>query len=174
MLTGINKPTLLAARTPGYQRIILVAHSLGAVVVRWAMLRAVEEKRPWRNKVKLLLFAPAHTGSDLASLATAAVSGFPGLSMFVEAAKAKVPLVKELDPSSRLLSELAERVRRVPDEICLRSSRVVIAETEIIVSNLPFPGDPWPDAIRDTDHVSACKVTAGEDRAVRILAELLP
>jgi hypothetical protein len=134
----------------------------------------VEEDRPWRTSLKLLLFAPAHTGSDLASLATVAASGVPGLSIFVEAAKAGVPLVKELDPNSRVLAELADRVRRVPHETCLRSSRVVIAEREVVVSNVPFPGDPCPDAIRDTDHISVCKVSNTEDRAVHFLKELLP
>src|SRR3954447_10392613 len=90
-IVGINKPQVVAARANGYQRIILVAHSLGAVVCRWAMVRAVEEKCAWRAKVKLLLFAPAHTGSDLASIASTAVLGFPGAALFVEAVNAKVP-----------------------------------------------------------------------------------
>lgn len=173
-LVGINRPDLVKIRNQGYQRIILVAHSLGAVVCRWAILRAVEEKRDWRNKLKLLLFAPAHTGSDLAALAAMATTGFPWVHLFVEAFKANVPLVKELDPGSRILAELADRVRRSPGEPCLRASRVVIAEREIVVSNLPFPGDPCPDALRNTDHSSVCKPTPDRRQAVKFLEELLP
>lgn len=173
-IVGINKPDLIAARKQGYQRIILVAHSLGAVVCRWAIVRAVEEKKSWREKLKLLLFAPAHTGSDLASLATAASAHFAWISLFVEAAKAKVPLVKELDPSSRVLAELAARVQRVQNEPCLKASRVVVAEHEIVVSNLPFPGDPCPDALRGTDHVSVCKPSQKWPKAIQFLQELLP
>jgi hypothetical protein len=171
-LVGTERPALVAARAAGYERVILTAHSLGAVVSRWAILRAVEEQRAWCAKLRLLLFAPAHTGSDLATMATSAVSGFSWLSLFVEAAKAKVPLVKELEPTSRILTELAERVR-THDEPCLRANRVVVAEHEIVVSNLPFPGDPCPDALRDTDHVSVCKPSLGQDRAVTFLEELL-
>ncbi len=172
-LVGSHQQLLIDARKGGYARIVLVAHSLGAVVSRWAILRAVEEGRPWRDSIRLLLFAPAHTGSDLATMATSAVAGFPWLSLFVEAAKAKVPLVKELEPASRVLTELADRVGR-HKAACLRANRVVVAEHEIVVSNLPFPGDPCPDALRDTDHVSVCKPTLGQDRAVTFLEELLP
>jgi hypothetical protein len=67
---------------------------------------------------------------------------------------------------------LADRVGR-HDVACLRANRVVVAEHEIVVSNLPFPGDPCPDALRDTDHVSVCKPSIGQDRAVTFLEELL-
>ena len=108
-------------------------------------------------------------------MATSAVQGFSWLTLFVEAAKAKVPLVRELEPTSRILSELAERVARLQQgTTLLRASRVVVAEHEIVVSNLPFPGDPCPDALRATDHVSVCKPKLGHDRAVRFLEELLP
>lgn len=174
-LVGVNKPALLKARQDGYSCLILVAHSLGAVVSRWALLRAVEENCAWRSKVKLLLFAPAHTGSDIAAAATAAASGYSWALPFVEAAKAKVPLVKELDPGSKLLATLAERVSKVHhNEACLRASRVVIAEHEIVVSNLPFPGDPCPDALRGTDHSTVCKPTTYRREPIRFLQELLP
>lgn len=167
-------PKLRADRSKGYKRIVLVAHSLGAVVCRWALLRAVEEKKEWRENVKMLLFAPAHSGSDLGAVASAAFSNVPWVPLFVEAVKAKVPLVKELDPESRILTELAERVRRAsPNELCLRAHRVIVAEREIVVSNLPFPGDPCPDALRDTDHVSVCKPSSRVHKAVGFLQEML-
>ncbi|HVY94352.1 MAG TPA: hypothetical protein VHA14_16440 [Bryobacteraceae bacterium] len=173
-VTSITNPNIAAARREKYKRIALVAHSLGAVVCRWAIVRAVEEGKDWRSRLRLLLFAPAHTGSDLAHLATSAAEGFAWISLFVQAVKANVPLVRELDPSSRILTELADRVSKTKNEPCLKASRVVIAEREIVVSNLPFPGDPCPDALRDTDHISVCKPSAARMKPVQYLEDLLP
>jgi hypothetical protein len=172
-IASVTNPDIASLKCE-YKRIILVAHSLGAVVCRWAMVRAVEETKNWRSRVRLLLFAPAHTGSELAHLATSAAGGFAWVSLFVQAVKANVPLVRELDPSSRILIELADRVSKAKNEPCLKASRVIIAEREIVVSNLPFPGDPCPDALRDTDHISVCKPTAARMKPVRYLEDLLP
>ncbi|HVW10189.1 MAG TPA: hypothetical protein VHC90_16495 [Bryobacteraceae bacterium] len=172
-IASVSKPEVAGVRCE-YKRIILVAHSLGAVVCRWAIVRAVEEGKPWRSRLRLLLFAPAHTGSELAHLATTAAGGFAWVSLFVQAVKANVPLVRELDPSSRILTELAERVQKAKNEPCLKASRVIIAEREVVVSNLPFPGDPCPDALPDTDHISVCKPTAARMKPVQYLEDLLP
>jgi hypothetical protein len=172
-IAGVANPEIAGVQCE-YKRIILVAHSLGAVVCRWAIVRAVEEGKNWRSRLRLLLFAPAHTGSELAHLATSAAGGFAWMSLFVQAVKANVPLVRELDPASRILTELAGRVLRAKNEPCLKASRVIIAEREVVVSNLPFPGDPCPDALRDTDHISVCKPTAARMKPVRYLEDLLP
>jgi hypothetical protein len=172
-IAGATNPEIAGIRCE-YKRIILVAHSLGAVVCRWAIVRAVEERKDWRSRLRLLLFAPAHTGSELAHLATSAAGGFAWVSLFVQAVKANVPLVRELDPSSRILTELAGRVSKAKNEPCLKASRVVIAEREVVVSNLPFPGDPCPDALRDTDHISVCKPTAARMKPIQYLEDLLP
>ncbi|HVV43711.1 MAG TPA: hypothetical protein VHC72_00855 [Bryobacteraceae bacterium] len=172
-IAGVANPEVAGVRCE-YKRMILVAHSLGAVVCRWAIVRAVEEGKKWRSRLRLLLFAPAHTGSELAHLATSAAGSFAWISLFVQAVKANVPLVRELDPSSRILTELAGRVSQAKNEPCLKASRVIIAEREVVVSNLPFPGDPCPDALRDTDHISVCKPRAGRMKQVEYLEDLLP
>lgn len=160
--TLANAPGVRAHRSQPYERVVLVAHSLGAVVSRWALVRAYEDQQEWRSRTRLLLFAPAHTGSDLATAATSGVDGFPGLTALLEGVRASVPLVKELDPGSRVLADLAERVRKMAQEPCLRASRVVVAEREVVVSNLPFPGDPCPDALRHTDH-STVRAESGQN-----------
>src|SRR5438105_9623963 len=45
-----------------YETITVVAHSLGAIVSRLALVEAFNEKQPWVNAIRLILFAPAHRG----------------------------------------------------------------------------------------------------------------
>jgi hypothetical protein len=53
---------LVRATTFGYDRVVIVAHSLGAVVARRALVNAHTQHAPWVGKIALLLFAPAHKG----------------------------------------------------------------------------------------------------------------
>lgn len=158
-----------------YNRIVIAAHSLGAVVSRWTLARAAEQQSPWRSKIKLILFAPAHCGSDLQQTAAAALAGVPYLQTLVTSAPIAVPLLRELEPESRLLRELEIRIKQLIEkgETSLKASRVVIAERELVVSNLPFWGDPFPDALRDTNHITVCKPTNERQQALHYVGELL-
>src|SRR5688500_13432064 len=52
-----------------YDKIIIVAHSLGAIVSRQALVSAHKSGAAWAAKVDLVFFAPAHSGADLLLLA---------------------------------------------------------------------------------------------------------
>jgi pimeloyl-ACP methyl ester carboxylesterase len=161
-------------RAKGYERIVVVAHSLGAVVSRWALVRAAEEKAPWATKIRYLLFAPAHRGSDLARLAAEGLGGLSWLKPLLEGLKAGSPLIRELDRESPVLQELEERTRELlPENPFLKATRVVIAEREVVVNNWIFAGDPFPQALRGTTHESVCKPSAVQPEPLRILTELL-
>ena len=82
MLKFLSKHKLAENRKQGYARIIVVSHSLGAVVSRWALLRAVEENSKWLDCIRTLYFAPAHRGSNLAQLWIEKVERFPWLKVF--------------------------------------------------------------------------------------------
>jgi len=46
-----------------YERVIIIAHSLGAPVVRTMLLRAQKDGAEWLDKVALVFFAPATAGA---------------------------------------------------------------------------------------------------------------
>ena len=78
-----------------------------------------------------------------------------------DAAKVGIPLLNELSADSVMLKVLEERTLAAVSQggRALLPNRVVIAEYENVVSNLPFPGDPYPTAVRDARHTSICKPT---------------
>ena len=144
---------------PAYEKCVIAAHSLGAVVTRWVLLRAYQDKRPWLQKVRYLLFAPAHCGGIVVDSLSELLGANVITKVLGNAAKATLPLLNELAPGSVILKTLEEQTRSAIDAGCnaLRAKRVVIAEYEEVVSNLPFPGDPFPTAIRDARHTTVCK-----------------
>jgi pimeloyl-ACP methyl ester carboxylesterase len=59
-----------------YKNILLVAHSLGAIILRQALLLAEIDNRSWLDKTTMALFAPAHNGANIIPLAKEALPGF--------------------------------------------------------------------------------------------------
>jgi pimeloyl-ACP methyl ester carboxylesterase len=159
-----------------YNKIIVVAHSLGAVVSRWALVAAHETGRPWANNLKLVLFAPAHRGANVVKIALQAATGFQLMQVLSAVARFRSPLIDELAPDSDVLNELQERVDNLvgpSGDHCLLARAVFIAEREHVVKNLPFSRDPFPIAIADTDHFSVCKPQRAADDRVRKLCQFL-
>jgi pimeloyl-ACP methyl ester carboxylesterase len=159
---------------PAYERCVIAAHSLGAVVTRWVLLRAYHEKRSWLDRVRYLLFAPAHCGGIVVDSVSELLRANVVTKAISNAAKIKYPLLNELAPGSVILKTLEEQTRAAIDAGCsaLRAKRVVIAEYEEVVSNLPFPGDPFPTAIRDASHTTVCKPDKYSD-VINFVVELL-
>lgn len=83
-----------------YDHVLLVGHSLGAVIARWALLPSKPEKKDWEGKVSLVLFAPAHKGADVPRLALEATEGFKFLKLFVSFLNFKSPLIGQLTKGS--------------------------------------------------------------------------
>jgi triacylglycerol esterase/lipase EstA (alpha/beta hydrolase family) len=158
-----------------YSRCVLVAHSLGAVVSRWALLRAHESHCKWLEHIRYLLFAPAHRGGIIVDSLSKLLGGNVITKALADVAKLGVPLLNELEANSAMLKSLERQTRAAVKSGCkaLRPSRVVIAEYEDVVSNLPFPGDPYPTAIRDARHTSVCK-PAEFLVSIDFVKELLP
>lgn len=174
LLGTLADATDAANRANGYKNIIVVAHSLGAVVSRWALVRAAEEQALWAGKIRYLLFAPAHRGSDLARLASEGLGGLSWLKPLMEGLKAGAPLIRELDRDSPVLQELESRTRKLlPQNQFLKATRVVIAEREIVVNNWIFADDPFPHALRGTTHETVCKPSSIQPEPLQILKELL-
>jgi pimeloyl-ACP methyl ester carboxylesterase len=143
----------------GYDELILVGHSLGAVIVRRALIEATRSNLTWASKIKLVLFAPAHTGASAVDLFLE-VSGYKYLQPFSVFARFKSPLIEQLGKGSPTLTKLLEDTTK----LCagnanqhLVAKKVVLATRENIVRNDNFGDDPSPVSIPGTTHTSVCK-----------------
>jgi alpha-beta hydrolase superfamily lysophospholipase len=149
-----------------YTRILLVAHSLGAVVVRRALLDAAtdDSTAAWLNRVKLILFAPAHRGAYAAVLA----SGFLSEQdwwlgrLAAKVVAYNVPLLEDLKPGSSVLQQLDSDTHNAlatsPDAPHLVAAHVVWTQYDKVVLNLRFGADRPPELVA-TDHLRVCKPT---------------
>ena len=159
----VNGSLPAQARRPpdfAYDEVVVVAHSLGAVIARWALLSAREAGMTWMPKTKLVFFAPAHMGARVVDLAVQAVGGFSFLGLFAKSAQFQSPLIDQLSDDSKELTRLREKVIAALGEgDCdyLIPRAVIIAEYERIVRNLKFGSDPEPIPLRGTDHFTVCK-----------------
>lgn len=160
-----------------YDDFLIVAHSLGAVVTRRALIDATKTGAAWVRRVRFVLYAPAHKGAKIGQLALEAVSSFGFLKWFSSAAKIVSPLIDELNPEK---SDLLEKLQQSTLDLCtagqnghLVARKVIWAERENVVLNEDFGNDPLGQAIRGTTHTSVCKPKAGFREPLTCLEECL-
>ncbi len=161
----LRKSLALADVRPGplsYGEVLLVAHSIGAIVSRRALLFARQLRRPWEERTRLVLFAPAHRGAVISELLAELEGAW--LSFFRAGFRHMSPLVAEVAPGSPSIVGLEADVER---EVArgarhLLATKVVIAEVERVVSNLKLHDlDPVPVVVRGSTHTSVCKPRPG-------------
>jgi pimeloyl-ACP methyl ester carboxylesterase len=175
----VNDNLPLAAQRPTdflYDELIIVAHSLGAVISRRALLDATRMRETWISKIKLVLYAPAHKGASVVDLALETASSFSFVRLFGALARFRSPLIDQLKPGSPDLMQLVEET----EIACagganshLVAHKVVIAQYERIVRNETFANDPPPVAIPDTTHISVCKPRKNFRLPLQLLEECL-
>lgn len=156
-----------------YDKVIIVAHSLGAVVTRLAFLHAYEKKCKWLNKCKPILYAPAHWGSLIPENFKECFQGV--FSIFRGFAVTRYPIIADLTSGSIVLNDLQEKSRKLCESRNLGFLRahVIWAEREIVVVNNPFCNDYPVDQIKDTVHTSVCKPQSVDDKSFQILVSQL-
>ncbi len=162
-IVAINNSLPKAHERPmpfNYDEVVLVCHSLGAVVVRLALLRATREKKGWVGKVRLVLFAPAHKGARVVKLALEVASHFRFLDFFAGGFRFESPLIDQLKQDSVELRELeVETAKELSSggNQHLIAHKVCFAEREYIVFNEKFCKDPEGETIRHSTHQTVCK-----------------
>jgi pimeloyl-ACP methyl ester carboxylesterase len=159
-----------------YDELIVVAHSLGAVISRRALLDATKSNSKWVTRTKLILYAPAHCGAKVYDLALEVASSFPFLGLFGIATRFHSPLIDELKSGSQSLTDLLEETMVATKRGAnkhLVATKVVIAEYEKIVQNRTFGRDPPPLAIPESTHTSICKPRSDFLRPLDILESCL-
>jgi pimeloyl-ACP methyl ester carboxylesterase len=146
-----------------FSRAVLIAHSLGAVVVRLAMLKALRLKpeRHWLQAVELLLFAPAHLGADANQLFSEAFFG----PILLPLGRVISPVLRELVPGSPLLNDLsqgtAEAIGQFGERSFLKAAQVVQSRGDAVVATARFCADPDPDYVEEhRTHTTVCKPTS--------------
>jgi hypothetical protein len=143
-----------------YDKVVLVCHSLGAVIARFALLRATQESLAWAPMIHLVLFAPAHKGARVTELALSVATHFRFLALFAGLARFKSPLIDQLKKDSneliKLEKETAAELKNAANKHLI-ARRVCIAERENVVFNDTFCQDPAGDPIRHSTHVTVCK-----------------
>ncbi len=167
-----------ACRLPTFQydQMDIVAHSLGAVISRRALLDATREKADWVKKIRIVLYAPAHKGAKVADLALETASSFPFLKLLGFPTRFASPLIEQLRPNSPELTTLLNdtvAARKKDANKHLRAVKVAIAEYERIVSNETFADDPAPIPIPDTTHITVCKPKSAFLTPLQVLEECL-
>ncbi len=142
-----------------YKRIYLVAHSLGAVLVRQAQLLAHVAGNDWVHNTVLALFAPAHNGAKIISLA---MESLPGLSKLVGIfAKFKYPILNDLDSEADgILNDIKVKTQELQNHgegEFSKAKLVVYAKGDKVVRNIPYLNDAPPKVIEGKIHTSVCK-----------------
>lgn len=176
LLAANLPPSAQRPRDFSYTDVVLVAHSLGAVICRRALLDATKNKVSWVSKIKLVLYAPAHMGATAADLAVEAMGSFGFLKLFGIGMRFSSPLIDELKPGSVVLSQLLQDTLAATQggsNPHLIAQRVIIAEYEKVVKNLSFASDPPGIPIPDTDHMTVCKPSKLRLQPLELLEQCL-
>ncbi len=140
-----------------YNRVLIVAHSLGAVVTRLMLLHAKRKNAGWLDKCKLLFYAPAHWGSRLPENFKECFFGF---SVLLEAfAVTKYPIIKDLTEGSSVLTYIKDETGKLltAGKNDYVKAKVIWAEKDTVVINIPYCEDEAEDEILNTNHNSVCK-----------------
>lgn len=146
-------------RGQDYRKIVIVAHSQGAIIARFALLKSIRDKLEWRGLVKLVLFAPAHNGSRIQNLLMLVLPAIGkligGIIMY------NLVVLDELRPQSVALNGLKEEVKLYigTDEEDILSAYIIEAYGDKVVHNEPFCYDLYypKGPVNEVSHTSVCK-----------------
>jgi hypothetical protein len=145
-----------------YLNVTLVAHSLGAVVSRQAVLNAHLRKKSWTSRVGLVLFGPAHQGANIIALFSDAITGmrlrfFTMVKFFL---KYRFRVLQDLEPGCNTLKKLLEDTDLAISGAgaqCLVARVVVHSDADDVVEPIRFAQDPPHELIHRKTHRQVCK-----------------
>jgi len=145
-----------------YEQVTISAHSMGSIVIRRALLDLARDPAVARflDRIRIVLFAPAHMGGDVIRLASEALGPFT-LALVPPALKFFCPSLRDLEPGSNTLSLLQSDTTAALASG--GSTRHLIAEAVIhgqkdkIVNQSPFCSDPPLTRFDGKGHLEVCK-----------------
>jgi pimeloyl-ACP methyl ester carboxylesterase len=145
-----------------YEEIVIVAHSLGAVVVRRALLDAHGNTEAWVGRCRFMLFAPADCGADKITLVSESLQSVPFGTVAGGLAKGTIPVLSSLEPGRGDLQRLLDDTRQLTAggrAQHLLAERVLWASDESVTKKQKFIVTEFADEIPGTTHTSVCKPT---------------
>jgi hypothetical protein len=141
-----------------YNKIILVSHSLGALIVRQALLFANNDNQDWVQNTKMILFAPAHKGARIIELSLKCLPGL--LSIFGLVAHLYVPVLGDLKEGSEPIKEIIKinegLIISGKGDFTKAFLSVHAINDNIIIGGL-YCQDPTPIPDLEHDHITLCK-----------------
>lgn len=154
-----------------YRRFIVVAHSLGAVVARRALLMGHKRCEEWPRRCSLILYAPAHFGARLERLIRCILP-----RKWMELLGYSAPTVEELRPKSDALTKLKRDTEAALSAGAdyLKAIKVVQARSDNIIfdKNEVFCRDVDADW-EDGTHLTICKPDSNNRRPLTHLLSKL-
>jgi triacylglycerol esterase/lipase EstA (alpha/beta hydrolase family) len=166
-----------------YQHIVIAAHSLGAVVSRLALLQCVNTKRvplEWLSRVRLALFAPAHSGALAANIASLLLFGLPAGKVLGAVASRIYRSIYDLTPASLTLTSLERDTQKrleVPGAAAVsRCHRAWVAHGSkdwVVIIN-QFLEDYQIRRMSGATHLTVCKPTDEHLEPLQFLLEVMP
>ncbi len=164
-----------------YTEVILVAHSLGAVVVRVALLTAHKAKAGWLDRTKMVLYAPAHQGANIISLGSEALGALAVIGKIIPPLlKGWFPSLIDLEVSGTTKSELLNRLESETQALLdagsgefTKARAVLFGEDDRVVVPSPFCGDAIMGSVPGVGHGSICKPTTTFIRPYETLVQTI-
>ncbi len=173
-----NEFTRLNRQATPYTELTIVAHSLGAIVTRFALLDAQALGLSWINSTKMLLFAPAHLGADIITLGTDALGVLGLFGVTAPALKIKYPSLIDLEhiTTNTTLDSLrtkSQNLLNAGNGQFTIAKVVLFGTADKVVVPGQFCSDPPLRAIPSIGHTGICKPTPTFDEPFQTLITYL-
>lgn len=155
-----------SADMPTSYDVLIVAHSLGALISRQTVLNAytVRPRENWVERTRLLLFGPAHRGAKILELKKAITNSLGGWSFLSTLATwAAAPILTDLEEESPFVKDLfdgSNKVRKTKKKSPFVADLVVFGENDQVVTAKIFCREEPIEAVPGKGHVDVCKPTA--------------
>jgi pimeloyl-ACP methyl ester carboxylesterase len=160
-----------------YQKVTVVAHSLGAIIARDAVWQGHRSNEAWARAVRLVLFAPAHAGASLISLLRQLAPWWPVAAV---ASIAQIfgyfAVAQDLTPGAAVLVQLKEAVESgIKDRqwSALVARLVIHADGDTVVHPVAFCSHDAALTVIPGTHTSVCKPGANFRRPLTEVARAL-
>ncbi|MGN8055999.1 esterase/lipase family protein [Pedobacter sp. 22163] len=156
----VKESGLGVKREEPYSEIVIVCHSLGAVVTRVALNEGSRSNAVFLDKCRLVLFAPAHQGA----MKVLGNFGFPGsFAVLGPALRYFVVTFDQLIDRNIIITDMESKCRDLINNgrtTFTIAEKVIWASPDRVVVNKTFLDDPEPVVFPgNVGHVKVCKPT---------------
>ena len=157
--------------TNKYKKILIVAHSMGAVVARWAIIDAISQEKKWKERVNFTFFAPAHCGARPDEVFQLIYS----IATKISFRSIVFPTIDELSADSILLRRLKSECENEKNVNLanLVTESIFHAEKESVVFVNDFMDSENFTCITEKDHITIVKATKRYLDPIEIIKELI-